>query len=215
MSRTSSALSAGGTGSSKRNTTFTFPSAIAGGDYLDKEDEYDKLNAELEARTAMLLKDAESAMKHNESLLADDLASVSREYSRKPITVNHFSSGDVRSEETTNESSFDNYYDDEADADEDYGVSLEEQLRANRKTVMSLYDAKPSSNVELSNRSKSALESNDRVRSKRLSRQSSSFRSKFREKLSSLVFLAAFNIIEKHESIFKRCCSKIFSWKSC
>ena len=66
MSRGSSAISSNA--STKRNTYST----LAGGDYLSKEDEYSRLNAELEARTASLLKDAESVLKHNEKLLGED-----------------------------------------------------------------------------------------------------------------------------------------------
>ncbi|XP_063727884.1 testis-expressed protein 9-like [Symsagittifera roscoffensis] len=136
MSRGSSAISSNA--STKRNTYST----LAGGDYLSKEDEYSRLNAELEARTASLLKDAESVLKHNEKLLGED-GDTSEEVHMRSRGIG-FSFGDVRYEEESYETSHDTKYDssnayaEDTNEDpkslemshEDYGMSLEEQLRS-------------------------------------------------------------------------------------
>ena len=68
MSRAQSAISLGGSVSGSKKHTVPLSAA---GDYLTQEDEYARLNAELEARTAILLQDAESVLRHNEELLAE------------------------------------------------------------------------------------------------------------------------------------------------
>ena len=132
-------------GSGKRSLLSAQAVATAG-DYLSKEDEYSRLNAELEARTASLLKDAESVLKHNEKLLADqdDEAKLNKDLSRKSrlaFSGNLMTSyGDARADDdsphgTSSESRYNpGAYDDDDNAlelsHEDYGISLEEQLRA-------------------------------------------------------------------------------------
>lgn len=69
MSRAHSATVSSVGGSTKKHTTAH--SLTAAGDFFSQEDEYARLNRELEARTATLLQDAESVLKHNEALLAD------------------------------------------------------------------------------------------------------------------------------------------------
>ena len=70
MSRAHSATVSSVSGGSKKHTTAH--SLTAAGDFFSQEDEYARLNRELEARTATLLQDAESVLKHNEALLAQD-----------------------------------------------------------------------------------------------------------------------------------------------